>query len=213
MSAAHLILASASPRRSELLTVLGVTFTCDPAHIDEEPMTAEPARDYVMRMALEKARAVKVRYLGSGSGSAASTVVLAADTSVIVDGDILGKPESREHALAMLTQLSGREHTVLTAVCVSGEKEDSALVTTEVEFTTIDAFSCAAYLETDEPWDKAGAYGIQGLGGAFVHAIHGSYSNVVGLPLAETRQLLQRAGIATALDTRTTRAGSAHEMQ
>ncbi len=197
MVGARLILASASPRRSELLSQLGVAFTCDPAQIDESPNPGEPAPDYVMRMALEKARAVRLRYPDADS------VVLAADTSVIVEGDILGKPDNPEHARTILNRLSGREHSVLTAVCVASDIEDCELVSTTVEFVAIDAASCAAYLATQEPWDKAGAYGIQGLGGAFVRAIHGSYSNVVGLPLAETRQLLQRVGITTALDRRT----------
>lgn len=199
MSDTRLILASASPRRRELLDQLGVSYTCDPAHIDESWEAGEDPPDYVQRMAHEKARAVVARY------SIPSFAVLAADTIVVIEGAVLGKPRDKADALGTLARLSGRRHSVLTAVCLcSAMGEHCQVVETEVEFTALSREMCEAYLATGEPWDKAGAYGIQGLGGAFVHAIQGSYSNVVGLPLCETWQLLRACGIATTLDTTAT---------
>jgi len=188
------ILASASPRRRELLTLLGVNHSCQAAELDETALDAEDAETYVSRMAREKALAV------ARCDTARDRVVLAADTSVVIDRDILGKPRDHLDALSMLARLGGREHRVLTALCLSLDGAlYSDLVISEVEFVSLDRATCEAYLATDEPWDKAGAYGIQGLGGAFVRAVRGSYSNVVGLPLAETRQLLVAQGIFTAL--------------
>lgn len=191
---AALILASASPRRSDLLQQLGVAFTVDPAHIDESPHAGESPADYVARMALEKAAAVAVRHdLGR-------VAVLAADTTVVIDDDVLGKPVDHFDGLAMLARLSGRSHTVMTAVCLqSAAGVARALVSTDVTFITLTRELCEAYLATSEPWDKAGAYGIQGLGAAFVSGISGSYSNVVGLPLAQVWQLLNDHGVATGL--------------
>ena len=194
MSGSTLVLASASPRRSQLLQLLGVAFECHPADIDETPLRGEKAADYVQRMACEKARAVAQRLNDARP-------VLAADTTVVLDDDILGKPADYADGLAMLARLSGREHRVMTALCLVFEgAEESCLVTTEVTFVALDLATCKAYLATDEPWDKAGGYGIQGLGGALVRSIHGSYSNVVGLPLAETRELLARHAVVTALE-------------
>jgi septum formation protein len=194
MAGAYLILASASPRRRELLTQLGVSYLCDPADIDETPLASETPEDYVRRMAQEKAAAVAARY------PAPQYAVLAADTTVVVDDDVLGKPRDHFHGLAMLARLSGRQHSVLTAVCLhSASGLRCELVETRVEFAQLSREICEAYLATEEPWDKAGGYAIQGLGGALVKAIHGSYSNVVGLPLCETWQLLASHGIATAL--------------
>jgi septum formation protein len=190
----RLILASASPRRRELLDQLGVSYTCDPAHIDESQRNGEGPSDYVQRMAQEKARGVAARY------PAPAYAVLAADTTVVLDDAVLGKPRDRVDALDFLARLSGRRHVVLTAVCLlSATGMHAELVATEVEFIALSLEICDAYLATSEPWDKAGAYGIQGLGGAFVRSIQGSYSNVVGLPLCETWQLLSNNGIATAL--------------
>ncbi len=167
---------------------------CDPADIDETVRPNEPPADYVQRMAAEKARVVAER------PEHAANAVLGADTSVVLDGDILGKPANRGDALAMLARLSGREHAVMTAVClVQGQSQFSEVVTTKVEFVTLTMAMCDAYLSTDEPWDKAGAYAIQGVGAVFVRAIAGSYSNVVGLPLAETWRLLCAAGIGSGL--------------
>jgi len=194
MSDTRLILASASPRRRELLDQLGVSYTCDPACIDESPEVGEDPSDYVRRMAQEKVRAVV------GGYSIPGFAVLAADTTVVVEGTVLGKPRDKADALGILACLSGRKHSVLTAVCLwSAIGENCKVVETEVEFIALSRETCEAYLATGEPWDKAGAYGIQGLGGAFVRAIQGSYSNVVGLPLCETWQLLSASGIATAL--------------
>ncbi len=189
-----LILASASPRRSELLTQLGVEFHVHPADIDESVARDEAPGDYVERMAQEKAAAVAALYPGG-------TRILAADTTVVIDGDVLGKPRDHLDGLAMLARLSGRVHEVITAVCLVGGGETvSQQVTTRVLFASLDRASCEAYLATDEPWDKAGGYGIQGLGGALVARIEGSYSNVVGLPLYETWQMLAAGGVATRLD-------------
>jgi septum formation protein len=189
-----LILASASPRRRDLLDQLGVRYSVEPAHIDEAQRVGEDASDYVQRLAQEKAQAVAARF------PAPAFIVLAADTAVVVDATVLGKPRDKDEALAMLSRLSGRWHTVLTAVCLrSASTMECQVVATEVEFAALSPAVCAAYLATSEAWDKAGAYGIQGLGGAFVRAIRGSYSNVVGLPLFETWQLLCAHGIATAL--------------
>ena len=192
---ALLVLASASPRRRELLSQLGVSYRCDPADIDETPFQRELPADYVQRMASAKAHRVAQRQpLGQ-------CPILAADTTVTIDGDVLGKPADHLDGLAILARLSGRTHTVMTAVClhVNGSVL-TQLVTTQVQFLPLSPEVCEAYLGTLEPWDKAGAYGIQGLGGAFVSSIIGSYSNVVGLPLSETWQLLSENGIETALE-------------
>jgi len=195
----QLVLASASPRRSALLDQLGVRYVCDPADLDETRRPGEAPGDFALRMAREKAVSVAARR------AAAECVVLAADTVVEIDDDVLGKPVDHFDALAMLARLSGRSHRVLTAVCLwdGGDLYDE-LVATRVEFVTLSRPVCEAYLATAEPWDKAGAYAIQGLAGAFVRTIQGSYSNVVGLPLAQTWALLTARGIATAL-------GPAHE--
>lgn len=175
--------------------MLGVEHRCQAAAIDETPLDAEMPEAYVARMAQEKAQTV------ARHAAVRDNTVLGADTTVVIDDDILGKPLDHLDALSMLARLSGREHRVITALClVLDGALYSDVVVTEVVFVSLDRATCEAYLATDEPWDKAGAYGIQGLGGAFVRAIRGSYSNVVGLPLAETRQLLVAQGIATALD-------------
>lgn len=192
---AQLILASASPRRRELLAQLGVSCLCQPADIDETPRSGESPGDYVQRMAREKAAAVAASCQQPGQ------VVLAADTTVVIDEDVLGKPRDHFHGLAMLARLSGRKHSVLTAICLQHEAgADCELVETLVEFVQLNRETCEAYLATDEPWDKAGAYAIQGLAGAFVRSIEGSYSNVVGLPLSETWRLLAAHRVATALE-------------
>lgn len=189
-----LILASASPRRRELLTQLGVAHTCQPADIDESVTAGETPREYVARMARGKAAVVF-------SANDGKQPVLAADTSVVVDKDILGKPRDHFDGLAMLARLSGRTHSVMTSICLqTNAAVICEVISTEVTFTGLDRDTCEAYLATDEPWDKAGGYGIQGLGGAFVSAIEGSYSNVVGLPLCETWRLLAKHGIPTSLD-------------
>jgi nucleoside triphosphate pyrophosphatase len=190
----RLILASASPRRAALLDQLGVSYSIEPAHVDESHQVGETPKAYVQRIAQNKARAVAKHF------PPPAYVVLTADTTVVVDGTVLGKPQDEAQALATLSRLSGRWHTVLTAVCLSGARGlDCEVVETEVEFVALSEAVCSAYLATAEPWDKAGAYGIQGLGGAFVRSIRGSYTNVVGLPLSQTWRLLDAHGIATAL--------------
>ncbi len=187
-----LILASRSPRRRELLAQLGVVVSVIPADIDETPAPAETPWDYVERIARQKAAAVPPR---------AGSCVLAADTAVVVDGDILGKPANLDAGRQMLRRLSGRVHQVFTAVALQSPHELRVICTeTRVAFRPLGEAECERYLASDEPWDKAGAYAIQGLGGAFVERIDGSYSSVVGLPLCETLALLRRAGIPSALD-------------
>jgi len=177
------------------LQQLGVQFDCHPADIDETPWEGESPRDYVTRLARAKAEAV---FRLSG---AAETAVLAADTTVVADNQILGKPRDQADGLAILQRLSGRTHRVLTAICLHDlQGVICEVVETEVSFVELSERDCRAYLATEEPWDKAGAYGIQGLGGAFVRGINGSYSNVVGLPLCETWLLLRRRGIPTSLE-------------
>lgn len=195
MTPRPLVLASASPRRRELLQQLGIEFFCHPAEIDETPVPGEQPAAYVRRMAQEKAETVVQRYISG------EQLVLAADTTVVIDDLVLGKPQDLADGMAMLQRLSGRSHTVFTAVCLSnGSEQRCEVVATRVNFVELSPRTCAAYLATDEPWDKAGAYAIQGLGGALVSGIHGSYSNVVGLPLSETWQMLREFGVATALE-------------
>lgn len=184
----QLVLASASPRRRELLGQMGLTFSVAPVDIDETPHPAEVARDYVRRMALEKVQAA--------SAGMADALVLAADTSVILDQAILGKPLNDSEAAAMLRRLSGRTHQVMTAVALSGPAGflQQCLVVSDVHFCQLSDALISAYLATGEHRDKAGAYAIQGRGGIFVEHLSGSYSAVVGLPLQETAGLLANAG-------------------
>lgn len=185
----RLHLASGSPRRRELLAQIGVPFTVLSAPIDETPQVGEAAQAYVERLAQTKA-------VAGFNLLDAPGVVLGADTAVVLDGQILGKPENREHALAMLGDLSKREHQVLTAVAVTdGQRSLSLCVATKVRFRTISFDEACRYWDSGEPLDKAGGYAIQGLGAVFVSAIEGSYSAVVGLPLSETAELLEQFGI------------------
>jgi len=184
-------LASASPRRQELLRQLGLHFDVRPADIIEVAQPGEAPGDYARRMALEKARAAQAR-VDDG------LPVLGADTDVVLDDRILGKPRDREDALKILAALSDREHEDYSAVAmVQGERAEVMLSETRVKFGFISAAAAARYWDTGEPADKAGAYGIQGQGAQFVKGITGSYSGVVGLPLFETTELLQRFGIHT----------------
>ena len=185
-----LYLASGSPRRRELLAQIGVPFTLVAAPIDETPLPGEGAADYVERLARAKAAAGLAQVQGAG-------VVLGADTAVVLDGRILGKPENREHSLAMLAELSDREHQVLTAVALTdGQRYLSACVASTVRFRAIGASEAERYWASGEPQDKAGGYAIQGLGAVFVTGLTGSYSAVVGLPLSETADLLGQFAIA-----------------
>lgn len=179
-----LILASASPRRADLLSAAGYEFVVRPVEIDEQPRDGEAPVDYVCRVAREKAGAAS-RTAGPGD------VVLAADTTVVVEGQILGKPQDDEDARRMLTLLSGRAHDVLTGVtlCKDGQ-EVSAVASTRVHFARMAPAEIDWYVASGEPRDKAGAYAVQGLASRFVEGIEGPYSNVVGLPVALVHQLL-----------------------
>jgi septum formation protein len=185
-----LCLASASPRRRELLAQIGVAHTTAAANIDESVLAGEAAVDYVVRMARAKAQAVH--------GYAGALPVLGADTIVVLDGVICGKPASAADGLAMLKRLSGRTHTVLTAVALAaGEAAPhSRLSTSEVTFRSLSHAECLAYWESGEPRDKAGGYAVQGRAAIFIERLSGSYSGVMGLPLFETAELLRAAGIA-----------------
>ena len=190
----QLILASGSPRRRELLQRLGLQIEVQAADIDERRLPGELAAVHVCRLAREKARVVVER----PDVGARGLPVLAADTVVVLDDDVLGKPRDRVDALAMLRRLSGRAHTVLTAVAVAANGAMfEALSTTIVEFRNIDPAEAEVYCATGEPMDKAGAYGIQGVGGVFAARIDGSFTGVMGLPMAETELLLRRAGVDT----------------
>lgn len=184
-----MILASASPRRQALLQQVGVLFRQQVAEIDETVLENESAPDYVMRLALEKARAVRQHSAGEG------LPVLGADTAVVVDNRPLGKPESMTHAREMLRLLSGREHQVMTAVALVGEREAVELSLSRVWFRRLDENEIDDYWRTGEPQDKAGSYAIQGIGAIFIQRLEGSYTGVMGLPLYETGRLLQDFGI------------------
>ena len=180
-----LTLASASPRRRSLLASAGVAFEVRPADVDESVLPGEPPRIYARRVALEKAHAVD------------GTHVLAADTVVALDGAVLGKPADRAEACRTLAALSGRTHTVYTAVALRvGPRVHTRTCATRVRFRALTDAEIASYVDTGEPFDKAGGYGIQGHGGALVDHLRGSYTNVIGLPLRETLMLLARFGVS-----------------
>jgi len=186
---AFLYLASASPRRSELLRQLGVEIRVTPAEVDEAIRPGEAADAYVTRLALEKSRAA-LRTL-----EAADAPVLAADTAVVVDDLILGKPRDAADATRMLNLLSGRGHEVLTSVAVCDSARESVVVNqTDVRFRSLEPDEIAAYWQSGEPAGKAGGYAIQGMGAIFIEEIRGSYSGVMGLPLFETARLLRDFG-------------------
>ncbi len=188
---ARLVLASASPRRVELLGSLGLDFDVVASMADEDVDPLTDPRSMVEELARRKASAVAERYRGS--------VVLGADTVVCVDGKVLGKPRDAEDAVRMLQSLQGREHTVYTGVCVKlldEAIEEAASEETFVRFAPMSGSDIEKYVESKEPMDKAGAYAIQGLGSIFITGITGDYSNVVGLPLRLTGILLGKAGIS-----------------
>ncbi len=186
----ELVLASHSPRRRELLAQIGVPFISAGVDIDERVLDGESPQHYVERLAVKKA-------LACARQLAPDAVVLGSDTTVVCDQRVLGKPRDCADAIEMLMGLSGRRHQVMTSVAlVRGEQTLSRVVTTDVFFRTLTEAECQSYWNTGEPADKAGAYGIQGLGAVFVERIEGSYSAVVGLPLQETAELLSRMGIA-----------------
>lgn len=188
---ATLYLASGSPRRRELLTQIGVPFLTQIAPIDENALPGESPLAYVERLARAKGHA-GLAALADADGA----VVLGADTAVVLDGRILGKPRDRADALATLHALSGRSHQVLTAVAlVSRERQASQVVTSQVTFRPLTQAEIEAYWASGEPQDKAGSYGVQGLAAVFVSQLQGSYSAVVGLPLCETAALLAEFAI------------------
>jgi septum formation protein len=190
MSLDFVYLASGSPRRRELLQQIGVSFRVVGTAVDEAVRVAETAPTYVSRLAAAKAEAGWER-----SRDGTQVPVLAADTAVVLDGRILGKPADRQDAAGMLGQLSGRTHEVLTAVALrTANGVQSRISRSEVTFRSIAAREAEAYWETGEPSDKAGAYAIQGLGAIFIADLRGSYSGVMGLPLFETAELLCNAG-------------------
>jgi septum formation protein len=181
-------LASVSPRRRELLTQIGVPHKVLAAHIDETAYPGEIPRDYVMRMARQKALAVLDR------GEALP--VLAADTTVVLDEIIYGKPRNRDEGVAMLQRLSDRTHEVMTAVAVAQSRGVALrLNVSSVRFRKLTLEECNAYWETGEPHDKAGGYAVQGAAAVFIESLSGSYSGVMGLPLFETAELLRAAGV------------------
>lgn len=182
-----LVLASASPRRRDLLSQLGLRFTVAAADLDETPLAGEAADAYVLRLARAKARAVAGRFPGAW--------VLAADTTVALGSELLGKPADAAEARQMLSRLSGRAHSVYTGVALAGRAEADTVVRSGVTFRTLTAGEIDWYVGTGEPLDKAGAYAVQGRGGFLVASVDGSPTNVIGLPLGETLELLARAGV------------------
>ena len=183
-----LVLASASPRRQELLRNAGISFEVQPAHIDEDPLPGESAKACAERLAREKALAV--------AKQRPQDVVLGADTVVVVDGQILGKPLDAADAARMLRMLSGREHRVITGVCLAvGGQWSVGSESTSVAFSEITDKEIADYVATGEPMDKAGAYAIQGIASRWIPRIEGDYSNVVGLPVALVWRMLRDNGL------------------
>jgi septum formation protein len=187
MTTPALHLASSSPRREAILTRMGLTFTSGGVDVDETPLVDETAEAMVLRLAETKARA---------AACPAGTVVIGADTAVVLDDEVFGKPADQADALHMLGRLSGRTHVVTTGVAVLlGGSVRSAVSVTQVRFREIGPDEALRYWQSGEPRDKAGAYAIQGGAGKFVEAVNGSYSGVVGLPVFEVAPLLQFAGI------------------
>jgi septum formation protein len=183
-----LVLASASPRRQELLRSAGIAFEVQPAHIPEDPLPGEAAKDCAERLAREKALAV--------ARQRPHDVVLGADTVVVVDGQLLGKPSDAADSARMLRMLSGREHQVITGVClVASGKPSVASESTLVTVSEIADKDIAEYVASGEPMDKAGAYAIQGIASRWIPRIEGDYSNVVGLPVALVCGMLRQAGV------------------
>lgn len=186
-----LYLASASPRRKELLSQIEADFSILRIHVEELRQENETPKHYVQRLARDKALAGLSSI--SESALAEPALVLGADTIVVQAGRVFEKPKDEQDARLMLQSLSAQSHEVLTAVCIAtSHAVETVLVSTQVSFCAISDAQISAYWQTGEPADKAGAYGIQGLGGQFVRAINGSYSSVVGLPLVETRELLAK---------------------
>lgn len=192
MNTKKLILASQSPRRKYLLEQAGIRFAVEPADIEEKMLGSESPEAYVKRLSMEKARFVASRHPDAW--------ILGADTVVVIDDKILEKPDSIDHAAAMLKRLSNRVHTVYTGFTLCCENEGKTVtraITTEVKFKELSDQEIQWYVGTDEPFDKAGAYAIQGLGTFLVKGINGSYTNVVGLPVCEVIEILLAQGVIT----------------
>ncbi len=185
-------LASASPRRQELLRQIGVAFQVLPSGIEEQPQPHEAPRDYVQRVALDKAHAAARTLAGRGL---AAHPVLGADTEVVLEGEVLGKPRDAAHGKAMLRRLAGRSHEVLSAVALLADSRALTAVShSRVTFAPLSDAAIERYWASGEPADKAGGYAVQGRAAAFITRIEGSYSGIVGLPLAEVAQLLEQIG-------------------
>ena len=189
VSISQITLASASPRRRELLDQIQLSYSVHPVNIDESHIAGESAEQFVSRLAREKAQAGFKLY--------PQRPALGSDTIVISEQKILGKPENRQQGIAMLESLSGTTHQVMTAVAICSEKVERCLIScSEVEFAPLSAQQIEAYWETGEPLDKAGGYAVQGIAAQFIKNIKGSYSGIMGLPLYETTALLSLAGIS-----------------
>lgn len=185
-----LYLASASPRRRELLAQIGISHQVISASVDETRHAGETPELYVLRLALQKARTGRAQL-----PAADPHPVLGADTAVVIGGEVLGKPRDREEGIAMLRRLSGATHHVYTGVALAGDHEATRLSVSAVTFRTLTLEECERYWQTGEPADKAGAYAIQGRAAMFISRLEGSYSAVMGLPLFETAELLREAGV------------------
>lgn len=190
-NAPDIVLASASPRRSDLLAQVGISFAVVPSRVPEEPLPGEPPEAYVVRLAADKAREV------AGRSGVPGRWFIGSDTVVLRDGAILEKPRDAADAAAMLASLSGRDHRVLSGFCVLDRErgeEITGSISTRVRFKTLTPPEIAGYIATGEPMDKAGSYAIQGIGAFMVREIEGSYTNVVGLPLCEVVEVLEGMG-------------------
>ena len=186
---ASLILASASPRRQELLRSMGLKFKINPAHVNENHLAGESPQQHVKRLASDKAMVIAKKY--------PKALVLGADTIVVIDGIILGKPKNKTQARIMLQKLSGREHKVFTGFAiahVAAEIYRTKVIQSAVQFKTISPQEMEWYVASDEPYDKAGGYAVQGKGACFIQSIRGSYTNVIGLPLCEVFEELKYFG-------------------
>ena len=188
MTACRVVLASSSPRRQQLLDLIGIAYEVRPANIDETMRAREVPRRHAERLAREKATKIATRD--------PDLITIGADTVVVIDRKVLGKPRDEAEAIHMLSQLSGREHTVITAVAVArGKKLRSAIEEVRVKFRRLHDDEIKAYVATGEPMDKAGAYGIQGYGATIVECIEGDYFAVMGLPLARLTSLMRDLGV------------------
>ena len=191
-------LASQSPRRRQLLEQIGVDFVALDVAVVEQRMSGEAPQDYVSRVARDKARAGLASLGDANQDRASDAIVLGADTEVVLDNEVFGKPQDADDAAAMLRRLSGRTHAVISVVwLVSAAREQSVECVSQVRFATLDEPTIAAYVATGEPFGKAGAYAIQGRGAVLVEHLQGSYSGVMGLPVFETAQLLRSFAIAS----------------